>query len=191
MYNAPMAVPNELHLLTSSTFKIETARLALDSQGIQLTPVSLHLPEIQADTNAEIARHSALEAAKLLGHPVIREDHGFFLHAVPGFPGPYMAYVEQTVAPEVILRLLHGQDRAAHFVMAMAYATPDGKLLEFETHQECWVAETVATGPKDFGWDQIICLPGKNQAISEYPVHLRYPFFTGNYTQLLETLAKQ
>lgn len=190
-YNVSMSFPTSVHLLTSSTFKIETARLALEPLGVEVIPVSLHLPEIQADTNLEIARHSALEAAKLLGHPVVREDHGFFLHAVSGFPGPYMAYVEQTVQSDVILRLLDGQDRSAHFEMALVYATPDGETIEFVSQQACTVANELRPGYKDFGWDQIICLPGKDQAISEYPVQMRYPFFTANYPLLIEALQKK
>lgn len=151
-------------------------------------PVSLSIPEIQADTNAEVARHSAIMAAKILNEPVMREDHGFFLHAFPGWPGPYMAHTERVIPPEDARSLLQGKDRTGYFEMALAYATPNGNLTEFSYQLPCVVATNIRPGGKDFGWDSIICLGGDNRALSEYPPEDRYQFFTKNYVQLAEKL---
>lgn len=177
-----------LTFLTSSSFKIATARMACAPYGIDIAPITLNIPEIQADTNEEIARWSALSAAQMLGEPVVREDHGFFLHAFPGWPGPYMAHTERIVPPADALRLLDGKDRSAHFVIALAYATPDGILREYADIVPCTVLSDQRAGSTDYGWDPIISLGGE-LAISERPPQERYRFFTKNFERLAQTLT--
>lgn len=178
----------ELHFLTGSTFKIETAQLALAGYDATIVPVSLDIPEIQADTNAEIARTAALQAAQILNKPVLREDHGFFLNAVPGFPGPYMAYVERIMPPQDLLDLLRDKDHTGYFTMALAYATPQGDVIEFSSQVACEIAPEIRPGTSTYGWDRVICLPGNTQAIGEYPVAERYPHFAENFARLAEAL---
>lgn len=178
----------KLNYFTGNKFKIETAKLALSPFGIEVVPVSLTIPEIQADTNVEIARHSAVTAAKMLNEPVMREDHGFYLTAFPGWPGPYMAHVERIIAPEDALRLLEDKDRTGYFEMALAYANPSGDVIELSYQLPCVVAENIRPGGKDFGWDSIICLGDDNRALSEYPPEDRYQFFTQNYVKIAKEL---
>lgn len=178
----------QLHLLTGNPFKIDTAELALRPYGIEVHPVSLNLPEIQADSNEEIARDAALKAAKLLRIPVAREDHGFYLDAFPGFPGPYMAQIETKIPPEDALRLLEGKVRTGYFSMALAYATPAGELIEFAYQLPCTLAKSIRPGNKDFSWDSIICLGDEDRTLSEYPQKQRHRFFTQNFTKLAERL---
>ncbi len=179
----------ELHLLTQSTFKVETARLAWEPLGITVKQTAVGIPEIQASTNLEIARHTAITAATLLHHPVVREDHGFFLNAIPGFPGPFMAYIEKAVEPRWILKLLEGNhDRTAYFEMAIVYATPDGKTKEYVEKVPATIAMEVSAGSNEFNWDGIICLGADSRPLAEYPVKDRYHYFTGNYQRLAHDL---
>ncbi len=180
----------KLHFLTSNNFKVETARLAFAPFQIEVSPLLLNIPEIQADNNAEIARHSALAAAKILGKPVMREDHGFYLRAFPSWPGPYMAHTERIIPPEDVLHLLKGKDQTGYFEMALAYATPSGELIEFSYQLPCTIANEIRPGGKDFGWDSIICLGDNKRALSEYPQEDRYQFFTQNYVQLAQKLSR-
>lgn len=181
-----------IHLLTGNQFKIETAKSIWEPMGIAVSAVTTTTPEIQANTNIEIARVAALDAARQLNQPVAREDHGFFLRAVPSFPGPYMAYLESTIDPQVVLDILeHQDDRSAYFVLAMAYATPEGHVTEFIHEVPCTIATEIRPGNQEFGWDKIICLAGENRALSEYPQSERYEFFTKNYQRLGEMVASQ
>lgn len=184
--------PMELHLLTSNSMKIEAARVALEPFGIEVVPISLNLPEIQADTNAEIAWVAALEAAKLLRVPVIREDHGFFLNALPGFPGPYMNYIEKTLDPEAALEFLKNKaDRTGYFELALAYATPDGKLIEFIDRVPCHIATEIHDGNKDFGWDSIICVdPSVKPLCEQLPQERNTPFIQ-NFIKLAKVLQSK
>lgn len=178
----------QIHFLTQNPFKIATAKLAMKPFDIEIIPISLNVPEIQADTNIKIARQSAIEAAKLLNQPVVREDHGFYLNAFPGWPGPYMAHTERIISPEDALRLLEGKDKSGYFEMALAYATPDGKVIEYSYQLPTIVANEVRLGNKDFGWDSIILLGKEKRTLSEYPQPERYQFFTQNFIQLAEHL---
>lgn len=180
----------KLNFLTSNQFKVETAKLAFAQFEIEVLPLSLEIPEIQADTNAEIAKYSAQLAAKQLNEPVMREDHGFYLNAFPGFPGPYMAHTERIIPPEDALKLLSDKDRTGYFEMALAYATPEGELVEYSYQLPCTISKDIRLGGKDFGWDSIICLKDEDRALSEYPPQDRYKFFTQNYTYLANYLQR-
>lgn len=181
----------DLHLLTNNLFKIETARMALQPFGISVVPISLGVAEIQANTNIEIARVAAIEAAKILDKPIVREDHGFYLNAFSGWPGPYMAHTERILLPEDALRLLKGKNRSGYFELALAYAKPTGETIEFTSQVPASIAESIMPGSKDFGWDSIICLGEEKRTISQYPESERYSFFTQNYMNLAKILRAE
>ncbi len=180
-----------LNLLTKNPFKLATARLALAPLGIEVEPVELDLPEIQADTNLEIARAMAVEAARFLNRPVAREDHGFFLNALPGFPGPYMNYIEKRIQPSTVIDWLRDQeDRAGYFELGLVYAQPSGEVQEFVAQVPARIVDSLQEGARDFGWDNIIALGEKDLAISQYPPEERYRFFTGNFERLGQWLSR-
>ncbi len=180
----------KINLLTSNQFKIETAKLAFTPFKIEVFPVALEIPEIQADNNLDIAHHCALAAAKLINEPVAREDHGFYLSAFPGWPGPYMAHTEQKIPAKDILNLLDGKDRTGYFEMALAYVSPDGKISQFSFQLPCTIAREIHPGNKDFGWDSIICLKDETRTLSDYPQEERVHFFTKNYVELAKEITK-
>lgn len=181
----------KLNFLTKNLFKIETAKLALKPFAINVIPVSLDIPEIQANSNIEIARHGAITAAKMLNEPVMREDHGFYLHAFPGWPGPYMAHTERIIPPEDLLKLIEDKNLEGYFEMALAYALPNGEFVEYSYQLPTTMATEVRSGNKDFGWDTIICLGEEKRALSEYPAKDRYKFFTNNFVALARKLKEE
>ncbi len=179
----------KLNFLTQNPFKIETAQLAFQPFDIEVIPLDFEIPEIQADSNLEIARHSALIAAQESKQPVIREDHGFFLNAFPGWPGPYMAHTERTIPPEDLLDLMNGKNRTGYFELALVYAEPSGETLEFVSRVECQIVSELRPGAKDWGWDSVISMGNDIRAISEYPTQDRFPLFTANFIELAKKLT--
>jgi len=180
----------QIHFLTQNPFKIATAQLAMKPFDIEIIPLQLNIPEIQAENNAEIARHGAITAAQKSGNSVMREDHGFYLNAFPGWPGPYMAHTENAIPAEDLLRLINGKDRSGYFEMALAYAQPNGKVFEYSFRLPVTVVDSVRSGGKDFGWDSIISMSDDSRTLSEYPQEDRYPLFTQNYKELAKELTK-
>jgi XTP/dITP diphosphohydrolase len=90
---------------------------------LEVDHIALDIPEHRSDDIARIAREKAQYAYKHLKVPLIVDDTGFFINALHGFPGPYAAYVQNSIGNTGILRLLEGiQDRSAMFQTGIAYA---------------------------------------------------------------------
>ncbi len=97
-------------------------------QGIiEVEHVPLDCPEFRHNDVREIARGKARFAYQALGRPLIVDDTAFCIRALNGFPGPYAAYVLDTLGNEGILKLMEGvTDRDARFLTAIAYADEAG-----------------------------------------------------------------
>ena len=119
--------------------------------------------EPQADTVEEIARSKAEQAYAALGVPLIVDDTGLFISALSGFPGPYAAYVQDTIGNDGILRLMSGvPDRSAYFATAVAYADADG-ISVFSGRVNGMIAEA-AKGTDGFGYDPIFSVGSRTLA---------------------------
>jgi XTP/dITP diphosphohydrolase len=108
-----------LSFVTTNPGKVREAREYLDDEIAQL---DFDYREIQADDLATIAADGARKAYRHAGEPVIVDDAGLFLDAFDGFPGPYSAYVEDTVGVERLWRLTEPEDdHGAAFRGVVAY----------------------------------------------------------------------
>jgi XTP/dITP diphosphohydrolase len=89
--------------------------------------VPLECPEFRHDDVGEIAREKARFAYEHLQVPLIADDTGFSIATLGGFPGPYAAYVLDTIGIEGILRLMEGkEDKSGYFETAIALADASG-----------------------------------------------------------------
>ena len=120
-----------LRYVTTNSGKVREAREYLD--GVE--QLDYDYTEVQASELGPIAAHGAREAYRHAGEPVLVDDSGLFVDGFEGFPGPYTAYVEDTLGIETVQRLaaseLDAPQRAA-FRCVLAYcdgeefaATPD------------------------------------------------------------------
>ena len=86
--------------------------------------------------------------------PLIVDDTGFSIDALNGFPGPYAAYVLNTIGNTGILKLMEGvTDRRARFTTAIAYADEQGIQVFTGT-----IEGRITTSPRGsggFGYDPI------------------------------------
>jgi XTP/dITP diphosphohydrolase len=106
----------------------KAAEVAAFFQGTaDISHISLDLPEYRSDDVGEIARGKAQYAFLQLKTPLIVDDTGLFIEALKGFPGPYAAYVLNSIGNTGILKLMEGvADRRARFVTAIAFADSQG-----------------------------------------------------------------
>lgn len=165
-----------IRFVTGNEGKVTEAREALADPVEQ---VDYDYTEIQADDLRAVAAHGAREAFRALGgkDPVLVGDAGLFVEAFDGFPGPYSAYVEETVGIERLWRMTEPEDdRRASFrtVLAYADAAPESDggsnppAVRVETFSGRVDGEIVAPrGDGGFGFDPIFEHDGKTLAEME------------------------
>jgi XTP/dITP diphosphohydrolase len=156
--------------VTGNVHKFNEARRALAKYKISTAMLNLETVEIQDDNLENIARVSAIDAAKKSNLPVFVEDAGLFITALNGFPGPYSSYVYRTMGTRGILKLMGNEkNRDAYFLSAVAFSTPQdqsdpktfvGRIEGRITHEE--------KGKQGFGYDPIFePLGGNGKAFAE------------------------
>jgi XTP/dITP diphosphohydrolase len=124
--------------------------------------VALECPEFRHDDVGEIAREKARYAFEHLQMPLIADDTGFSIAALGGFPGPYAAYVLDTIGIEGILRLMEGRkDKDAYFETAIALADADG-IRVFRGRIDGRIVDPRGEG--GFGYDPIFEVEGRTLA---------------------------
>jgi XTP/dITP diphosphohydrolase len=130
---------------------------------VEVDHVSLEVPEHRSSDVAEIARGKARYAYRQLMTPLIVDDTGFFIDALNGFPGPYAAYVLDTIGNPGILKLMEGiSDRRARFMTGIAYA--DAQTVQVFTGVLEGRIATKPRGNNGFGYDPIFEIGEKTLA---------------------------
>jgi XTP/dITP diphosphohydrolase len=127
--------------------------------SIEVTHVSLDIPEHRGNDVGEIAREKARYAYDRLHMPLIVDDTAFSIDALNGFPGPYAAYVLEAIGNAGILKLMDGvADRNARFTTAIAFADQHGIMVFSGTIPGMITYAPRGTG--GFGYDPIFDVNG-------------------------------
>ncbi|MFB6091537.1 MAG: non-canonical purine NTP pyrophosphatase [Haloquadratum sp.] len=114
-----------LKYVTTNAGKVREAREYLD--GVE--QLEYDYTEVQADELGPIAARGAREAFRHANEPVLVDDAGLFVEGFDGFPGPYSAFVEETLGIETVQRLVATEidaPRRAAFRCVLAYCDGDG-----------------------------------------------------------------
>ena len=156
----------KLAVVTSNPHKAR--EVAAFFQGeLEVEHMNLECPEFRHSDVGEIARGKAQFAYEHLERPLIVDDTAFSVKALRGFPGPYAAYVLDTLGYPGILRLLDGvEERGASFETAIAYA--DGKGIRIFRGLVEGVITRSPRGSGGFGYDPIFEVEGRTMA--EMPI---------------------
>ncbi len=181
---------NIIYLVTKNPGKLMAAKSAFDKYGIKIITSDKDYSEIQAETSLEIARFTALQAAKELNSPAIREDHSLFIHSL-GIPGPYTNYIEKKIPAEKLLEILKNfSDRTGHFEIATVYAEPGGKTFEFVFQIPITFGEEIK-GDNLRGWNSLIRIGDETRAIAGYPEEERLHIWNQGYEAVAKYIAKK
>jgi len=114
-----------IYFATGNLNKIEEVKKILKDYPIKIKHIDKKKPEIQANDVEEIALRSATWIAQEVELPIFVEDDGLFIKALNGFPGPYAAYIFETIGKRGILKLLDDQmNRKAIFKSVIAFCAP-------------------------------------------------------------------
>ncbi|CAK9010283.1 dITP/XTP pyrophosphatase (Non-canonical purine NTP pyrophosphatase) (Non-standard purine NTP pyrophosphatase) (Nucleoside-triphosphate diphosphatase) (Nucleoside-triphosphate pyrophosphatase) (NTPase) [Durusdinium trenchii] len=140
--------------------KLDFLRIVLDGRSVQaesamkkgvvdsVEKCAAELPELQADSFAEICRAKAQEAFHQLGANVVVQDSGFVIEALNGFPGPYTKYVLATIGVSGLLKLMEGQsNRRCGFMACVGFADASGQVHVFEEPRPYY--GTLTTAPRE------------------------------------------
>ncbi len=132
--------------------------------SVEVVHVALDCPEHRDDDVGAIAEGKARFAYGELGVPLIVDDTAFSITALSGFPGPYAAYVLNTIGNAGILKLMANvQDRSAGFTTAIAFA--DDQCVRVFKGSITGSITVTPRGSNGFGYDPIFALPdGKTLA---------------------------
>lgn len=124
--------------------------------------VPMECPEYRSSSIEEIARKKAEYAYQVIKRPLIADDTGFFISALSGFPGPYAAYVLDTIGNAGILQLMEDkEDRYGQFITVIAYADQD----QVRTFSGTLEGEIVSPrGSGGFGYDPIFFVKSRTLA---------------------------
>lgn len=175
----------KVYLVTQNPGKLMAARSVFNKYQIETQNVKKDYPEIQADTSLEIAKFTAIAAAKDLQAPTVREDHSLFIHAL-GIPGPYTNYIEKKIPAEKLSLLIKKiGDNSGHFEIATVLAYPSGETFEYVFQVPMTFGEK-SKGENPKGWNGLIRLNDEKRAITEYPESERLHIWNQGY----ETVAK-
>jgi XTP/dITP diphosphohydrolase len=109
-----------LQYVTTNEGKVREAKAYLDS----VEQFEFDYTEIQADELGPIAAAGAREAARVTNKKVLVDDAGLFIDGFDGFPGPYSAFVEESVGIDTVQRMAERElspPRTASFRCALAF----------------------------------------------------------------------
>ncbi|MFB6251712.1 MAG: non-canonical purine NTP pyrophosphatase [Halobellus sp.] len=113
-----------LRYVTTNAGKVREAHEYLD----RVEQLDYDYTEIQSSELGPIAARGAREAYRHAGEPVLVDDAGLFVEGFDGFPGPYSAFVENTLGIETVQELVADKidaPRRAAFRCVLAYCDGD------------------------------------------------------------------
>jgi non-canonical purine NTP pyrophosphatase (RdgB/HAM1 family) len=177
----------QVRILTGNPDKIKVANHIFNRRDIEVLPLELDIPEIQAATSIEIARYMVEQAYKMTGKSSIREDHSFFIKEL-GIPGPFMAYADKTVSPEQLLKIIDTLgSHDAYFELGAAYCDETGEVHEF-SYQVPVVMSNEIKGTHELRWERLMMFPGDTKTFAELDADDRLGVWTKNYEAIAELI---
>ena len=162
-----MRASTRVYFATSSDSKFAEAELVMAEFGVRLGRLRTKGKELQSDDVALVASAAAADLASTHRTPFFVEDTGLFVKSLAGFPGAYAAFVNRTIGPSGLLRLMAGySERSAEFVGAVAYVEGSRRPRVFEGRLKGSISLRVRGG-HGFGFDPVFVPEGMKRTLGE------------------------
>lgn len=169
---------------TSNEGKMKEIRLILNDLGydvVSMKEAGIHVDIIEDGlTFEENAIIKAKTIMEMTGEVVLADDSGLEIDAMDKAPGIYSArflgedtsydYKNQYILDK--LKDVHGEDRSARFVCAIACAFPDGEIITTRGTIEGQIGYEIA-GENGFGYDPIFWIPEYQCTSSELTTEVK------------------
>ena len=182
----------QITYVTGNKYKIELAQRILGPLGIEILQKKIYCPEIQDNDIENVSRFSAKYAANELNQAVIKNDSGLVIEGLNGFPGPYTAYVEDTLTEDGILKLMNGiENRNAYFIEVISYCEPGKEPISF-TSKTLGTISNEKRGEYGWSYDRIFIPMNENKTLAEFEDDQRWKFWSNDaYILLKDFLEKK
>jgi len=178
---------NKIILVTGNMKKLISARQFLEPYGIEVDNEKMDTTEIQSDSVEEIAAFSAKEASEKLKCTVLKNDTGFFIEALGGFPGPYTHDVMLKIGTDGLLKLMEGKtNRKAYYKEAFAYCEYGKEPVIFTSITKGTLA-TEKSGKYGLRIDPIFIPDGHDKTMANYDDEERFKLWN---TSAYDEIAK-
>ncbi len=175
----------ELTYITGNKVKLASAKKLLEPYGIKVIGKKIDCPEIQADTNEEIAKYSSKYASNILKASVLKNDTGLIIPSLNDFPGPYTKYIEDKLTEEGILKLmLEKENREAYFVECLAYTEYGKETVVFVSKTKGKIA-LEKSGENGWGYDHIFIPEGYDLPLANFDEETQDSMWSSEGYQLL------
>lgn len=172
-------MPKTVYLVTKNWMKVLVAKEAMGEKEIEIKQLKVDTPEIQSLDVREIVSFSAKWAAEKFRKPVIKSDTSLWIGALNGFPGPFAHYIDESLGPEGILKLMKGvKNRGAKIITAVAFCKPGKKPIVKTSEMKGEIAKKLEGR---YGWfaDFFFIPKGYKKTLGCYPDNERkkiWPF---------------
>lgn len=182
----------KIYYVTGNDLKMKLAKSIFEKEGVEVIQEDIETPEIQSLDCKEIADYSSKYACNLLNKPILKNDSGFFIEALDGFPGALAKYAEDKIKAEGFIKLLAGNDnRKAYWVEVLSYCEPGKEPVSFTSYSYGTIATEVHEG-RGYDYDKIFIPENDTRTFSEMSEEEHVAFFDSKaYLKLLEYLQNK
>ena len=153
--------------VTHNKYKFREAKEMILELELEMEMEDMEYPEIQGDLE-EIVIFGIKFLKSSIKNSFIIEDAGLFIDALNGFPGPYSAYVQQTVGNEGIIKIMNRiEDRKAFFRAVLGFFDLEKDRMNiFEGYCRGKISHKIR-GNCGFGYDPIFIPDGVEKTFGE------------------------
>jgi len=182
----------EITYVTGNWAKIESAKQVLEPLGIKVNQIKIDTVEIQSDDTEEIAKYSAKWASEKLKCSVLKNDTGFYVEALGGFPGPYTHYVDDKIGEDGLLKLMENEEnRYAYFKEVIAYCEYGKEPITFTGITKGTIKKE-KEGTYGWSWDFIFVPEGETKTLGCFLDDERFKYWdTSIYNKLANYLKNK
>ncbi len=154
---------------TTNSYKLLAANTALKDFEITLEKLASEtpdVPEIQGESQAEVALDKAKKYYEVLKQPLIVMDFGFFIEGLKGFPGIYTKHAIETIGVEGLINLASTiENRRAYTERTIVYT--DGDVYKTFSYRCPGTILLEKRGTDGRDYDFVFCVDATGKTLAE------------------------
>jgi inosine triphosphate pyrophosphatase len=151
-----------MYIITGNQGKLKEYRAFFPD----IQPLELDLAEIQSLNEIEIQEFKITEALKHVSGDFLIDDVSFYADCLPGLPGPFIKWFNQTIKPAGIYDLaLKYNTFGAVAICNISYVNPEGSIYHFVGKVQGQLV--LSRGDFGFGFDSIFQPDGSDKTYAE------------------------